>query len=123
MVARSAFTQLRFHYWLVVLVVFGLVVLFVSPPVLAALAGVRLLRDATVDGWALRALVCALGAWAVEARLLHPFVRHHRVSAIYSLSLPFSSLLYAGMTASSAWRHLRGEGAAWKGRRYEAPGE
>jgi hopene-associated glycosyltransferase HpnB len=123
MVARSAFTQLRFHYWLVALVVLGLVVLFVSPPVLAALAGTRLLKDTPVDGWALRALVCALGAWAVQARLLHPFVRHHRVPAIYSLSLPFASLLYAGMTASSAWRHRRGQATAWKGRSYEAPGE
>lgn len=123
MVARSAFTQLRFHYWLVALVVLGLAVFFMSPPLLAAIAGARLLADASIDPFALRALLCALGAWVVQARILQPFVRHHRVPAVYSLSLPLGSLLYAGMTASSAWRHFRGRGTAWKGRSYEAPGE
>ena len=36
----------------------------------------------------------------------------------FALAMPLSAALYTGMTISSALRHHRGAGAAWKGRSY-----
>ncbi len=33
-------------------------------------------------------------------------------------TLPLAGVLYGGMTMTSAWRHLSGRGARWKGRSY-----
>ena len=101
MVARSAFTQLRHRYWLVGLVVLGLGLFFSSPPLIAAVAGVLVISSDSADPFALRSLLCALGAWAIQTRVLAPFVIHHRVPFVYSASLPFASVLYAAMTWSS----------------------
>ena len=119
MVSRSAFVQLRYRYELVLLVVLGLVVFFVSPPLLATIAGARLLRQPVVDPVAVRILAVALAAWLIQFRCLHPYVRHHRVPFWYAFLLPLAALLYAGMTVSSGWNHLRGRGVRWRGREYD----
>jgi pyruvate-formate lyase len=41
-------------------------------------------------------------------------------SPVWALALPVSAALYTAMTVSSAVRHHRGHGAAWKGRAYGA---
>lgn len=128
MVARSAFVQLRHRWDLLVAVLVGLALFVVSPPFVAAIAAGTLVGGAVggagngsggdSEGSAALALIAALGAWALEARALWPAVRHHRVSGLWSWTLPFASILYGGMTASSAWSHLTGRGARWKGRAY-----
>jgi hypothetical protein len=45
-------------------------------------------------------------------------LRHHGRHALESLLLPVAAALYLLMTVDSAWRHRRGGGAEWKGRRY-----
>jgi hypothetical protein len=54
----------------------------------------------------------------LQGILYLPAVRHERVWAPYAATLPLATLLYAYMTAVSAWRHWTGRGASWKGRTY-----
>ncbi len=114
MVRRSAFVQLGYRWSLLVLVLVGLVLLIVSPPfvLVAALA-------AGFSPWA--AWAAGL-AWGLQAALLWPYVRHHRVPRVFAFTLPFASLLYGLMTWTSALDHFRGRGSRWKGRSYGAPG-
>ncbi|MHB8506961.1 MAG: glycosyltransferase, partial [Acidimicrobiales bacterium] len=109
MVARSAFTQLRYSAVLLALTVAGLALLYLAP-VAAVVAG-------AVTG---RPLVLAAGAvaWGVMAATYLPMVRYHRLGVAWALSLPAAAALYAGMTADSARRHWTGAGVEWKGRRY-----
>jgi hopene-associated glycosyltransferase HpnB len=118
MVARSAFVQLRHRWDLLLAVLAGLAVFVVAPPFLAAAAGWELWVGASPGTSFTRALAAALGAWTLEAVALWPAVRHHRVPGAWAWTLPFASILYGLMTASSAWNHLRGHGARWKGRLY-----
>lgn len=122
MVSRSAFVQLRHRWDLLLAVLVGLGVFVVAPPFLAAVAGWKLWVGASPGASTARALAAALGAWALEAAALWPSVRHHRVPGGWAWSLPFASILYGLMTASSAWNHLLGRGARWKGRTYRSNG-
>jgi hopene-associated glycosyltransferase HpnB len=115
MVARSAFDQLHYRYGLLFLVLLGLLILVASPPVLA-LAGALKTVSGTASASAGRALMWAVLAWGLEALALLPWVRHHRVPAIYAHGLPLAAVFYGLMTAGSAWSHLTGRGTRWKGR-------
>jgi hopene-associated glycosyltransferase HpnB len=119
MVARSAFVQLDYRWSLVVLVLVGLSLFFVSPPAVLV-AGVSLAavggESAQLAGGA-SAVIAAL-TWTLQALQLAPSVRHHGLSRTWALALPFASLLYAGMTLSSALSHGSGRTASWRGRQY-----
>lgn len=118
MVARSAFTQLQHRWSLVWLVVVGLFAVIVSPPlVLAAAAVFRLATGDTPDPL-IPAAWAAAATWLLEAIVMLPWVRHHRVPVVYAFSLPLAGVLYAAMTVGSAWAHQQGRGATWKGRSY-----
>ncbi|HEX6443599.1 MAG TPA: glycosyltransferase [Streptosporangiales bacterium] len=113
MIARSAYTQLRYSPLLLGVTVLGLALLFLVPPVSAvvgALAG-----DVPV-------LLLGVAAWLVMAASFVPMLRYHRLPVSTALLLPAVAVLYASMTVDSARRHLSGRGAAWKGRSYSAPG-
>jgi hopene-associated glycosyltransferase HpnB len=116
MVARSAFTQLRHSYGLLALTVAGLALTYLVPPVAIIVGAAGL---ATGGG---AASVVALGAgaaaWAVMAATYAPMLRHHGRPPAASLLLPVAAGLYLLMTVDSARRHLRHDGAEWKGRRY-----
>ena len=118
MVSRSAFVQLRYNWLLLAAVVAGLLLFVASPPLLAAMAAWEVWAPEGASGSAQRALLWSLFAWALEARALRPYVRHHRVPVGWSLALPFASVLYASMTVSSALDHALGRGSRWKGRSY-----
>jgi hopene-associated glycosyltransferase HpnB len=119
MVARTAFVQLRHRWDLLVLVLLGLLVFVGSPPFVAGAA----LFQATAGEMsisALAALALSLAAWALQASLLLPAVRHHRAPSGFALGLPLAGIFYALMTASSAWAHATGHGPRWKGRSHPA---
>lgn len=109
MVSRSAYAQLRHNVLLLAGTVLGLLLLF-AVPVAATVAGA-----VTAHWW-----TCALGAaaWLLQAGTYLPMLRYYRQPAVAALALPFTALLYAGMTVDSAIAHHRGRGAAWKGRTY-----
>jgi hopene-associated glycosyltransferase HpnB len=114
MVARSAYTQLRYSPALLVAVLAGLAWLYLLPPV-AAVAGLA----ALLTGGGTGAAWCAaagLAAWSMQAITYVPVLRLYRLSWLRAPGLPLVALLYAGMTADSARRHHAGRGGAWKGR-------
>ncbi|HYW55156.1 MAG TPA: glycosyltransferase, partial [Dongiaceae bacterium] len=109
MIARTAYTQLRYSPVLLVGTIAGMLLLYYVP-VAAALAGVRRRRaDLALPG--------AL-AWGLMAFAYAPTLRLYGVPRRGALALPFAALLYTAMTLDSARRHARGRGGFWKGRAF-----
>ena len=106
MVARNAFTQLRYSPVLL-LVVSAIFVLACGMPLLALVAfpgvGVKLLGG--------------LGFAAMAASYL-PTLRYYGLSPLLALPMPAIGALYLAMTWSSAFRYWRGRRSQWKGRVY-----
>lgn len=109
MVARTAFTQLRHSPWLLALTLVGLALVFLAP---AALLVASLLG---AGAWP-----AAAGALAMAAMVAAyaPTLRLYGRPWWQGLALPAAAALYGAMTVSSAIRHWRGRGGAWKGRTY-----
>ncbi|RIL08028.1 MAG: glycosyl transferase family 2 [Proteobacteria bacterium] len=107
MVARSAFTQLRHSLAIVAGTALGLALLYLLPPL--ALATLPLHRDVA-------AAALGAGAWLLQAATFAPTLALYERRAVWGLALPVAGALYLGMTIDSARRHLRDEGATWKGR-------
>ena len=118
MVARSAYTQLRYSPFLLAGTIIGLAWLYVVPPVsaIAGLAGLAGLG--ALAGGAGPALCAAAGpaGWAVMTATFVPMLRLYRLSPLRAPGLPVIAVMYAAMTADSARRHYAGRGGAWKGR-------
>ena len=114
LVARSAYTQLRYSPVLLAGVVAGLAWLYLLPPV-AGLAGLAALAagGGAAAGWCAGA---GLTGWAVMTVTYVPVLRLYRLSPLRAPGLPFVALLYAAMTVDSARRHYAGHGGEWKGR-------
>jgi hopene-associated glycosyltransferase HpnB len=114
MVARSAYTQLRYSPPLLAGTVAGLLWLYLLPPV-AGLAGLVALAagGGPAAGWVAAA---GLAGWAVMAATYLPVLRLYRLWWLRAPALPLVALLYAGMTVDSARRHHLGRGGEWKGR-------
>jgi hopene-associated glycosyltransferase HpnB len=121
MVARSAYTQLRYSPALLAGTVVGLCWLYLLPPV-AALGG---LAAAAAGGrppgpavWWLAA--AGLAGWALMVLSYLPVLRLYRLSPLRAPCLPVIALLYTAMTVDSARRHRMGRGGEWKGRAVQA---
>lgn len=109
MVARTAYTQLRYSPLLLAGTVVAMLVLYVAPPA-AVLAGtVRRRADVALPG--------AL-AWAAMTVAYAPTVRRYRRPWPLALTLPLAGILYTAMTLDSARRHARRTGGSWKGRHF-----
>jgi hopene-associated glycosyltransferase HpnB len=119
MIARSAYTQLRYSPALLAGTIAGLMLEFAVPPV-AAVAGLAALALGGGDaaGWAAGA---GLGAWALLSASYLPMLRLYRLSPLRGPTLPLIGLLYAAITVDSARRHYSGRGATWKGRPVRSP--
>jgi hopene-associated glycosyltransferase HpnB len=114
MVARSAYTQLRYSPALLAGTILGLLWLYALPPV-AGLAGVV----ALALGGGPAAAWCAgagLAGWALMTASFVPMLRLYRLSPLRAPGLPLIAVLYAAMTLDSARRHYAGRGGEWKGR-------
>ncbi len=118
MVSRSAFVQLRYRYDLLALVILGLAVFVVAPPLLIVAGGASAATGAVSVPAGLRIMIWAGAAWLLQVLSLLPSVRHHRVASVFGFTLPVAGALYGLMTLSSAWSHLSGRGTRWKGRSY-----
>jgi hopene-associated glycosyltransferase HpnB len=112
MISRSAYAQLRHSPPLLAGTVLGLAIVFLVPPLAAALGAI-------VGNVA----VASLGAagWLLLAGLYVPMLRYYRQPLWLAPALPFVAALYLAMTVDSAWAYYRGHGAAWKGRTYPKP--
>ncbi len=120
MVARSAYTQLRYSRAALAATVVGLAWLYLLP-VAATIAGLVLL----VGGPGLSGVAAARASWLAAAGFVAwalmsvtyvPVLRLSRLSVLRAPCLPLIGALYAAMTISSARRHHAGRGGEWKGR-------
>jgi hopene-associated glycosyltransferase HpnB len=107
MIARTAFTQLRYSTALLALTLLGLTLVWLVPAA-AMVFG---------HGWE---RVCGLAAFALGAITYMPSLRRYGRSRCWSLALPLIALFYMAATAASALNHWRGAGASWKNRAYGA---
>lgn len=99
MISRTAFTQLRYSFWLLLGTIAGLVVTYVAPPALAF----------SGSWW-------GMAAWALMTAAYYPATRFYRVSPLWAPALPAIAAFYLGATVHSAIAHWRGRGGLWKGR-------
>ncbi len=109
MVARTAFTQLNYSPFLLVVTVIGMKLVYLIPS-LGIILGV-------IFGW-WEVLAIALLARLLMFLAYLPIVRFYQLSPIYAMGLPTIALIYILITIDSAWRHWRGRGGYWKGRIY-----
>ena len=114
MVARSAYTQLRYSPALLTATLLGLAWLYAVAPA-AAITGLAGLA-AGAGPAAAWCLLAGLAAWALMAISYLPVLRLYRLRLWRAAVLPLIALLYAAMTADSARRHQAGRGGEWKGR-------
>jgi hopene-associated glycosyltransferase HpnB len=103
MIARSAYTQLRYSPLLLAGVALAMTLVFLAPPVLALAA----------DG---AARWMAAAAWALMAASYVPALKYHGRSPLWAPALPLVAAFYLGATLDSARRHWAGRGGEWKGR-------
>jgi hopene-associated glycosyltransferase HpnB len=114
MVARTAYTQLRYSPALLGATITGLLWLYAGPPVAAA-GGLAWL--AAGGGTAAAALAgTGLAGWVLMSVGYLPMLRLYRLSPARAPSLPLIAVIYAAMTADSARRYHLGRGGQWKGR-------
>jgi hopene-associated glycosyltransferase HpnB len=103
MVARSAYAQLGYSPALLCGTVFGMVIVYAAPPLLACFAHGP-------------ARIMAAAAWLLMAIAYQPMLRFYRLSPIWGLLLPTTGACYTVFTMDSAIQHWRGRGGMWKGR-------
>jgi hopene-associated glycosyltransferase HpnB len=109
MVARSAFTQLRYSAWRLLVATALLAVTLLAPVVgVVAAAAAADMRLALVAG----------AAWMALAAAYWPVVSFYRLPAIFAATLPIAAALFLAMTWSSAIGYWRGIRARWKARDY-----
>ena len=119
MIARSAYTQLRYSPALLAGTIAGLCWLYLLPPA-ATLGGLA----AAAAGGNPAAWWCAgagLAGWGTMTVTYGPVLRLYGLSPLRAPCLPLIALLYAAMTLDSARLHRAGRGGEWKGRAI-APG-
>lgn len=103
MVVRSAYAELRYSPFRLILAILGLALTFLVPP-LATLAADGIAR------------IAGLAAWAMMAFSFVPIARLYGIGAWHGVVLPAIAALYGVFTVESAVRSWRGEGGLWKGR-------
>ncbi|UCG14822.1 MAG: glycosyltransferase [Deltaproteobacteria bacterium] len=105
MVARTAFTQLRYSGFMLALCTVFMVASFWLPPVGLLIPSV---------------MAKALSALALGAMMLSylPTLKFYGISFLWALTMPLIGTLYLAMTWTSAVNHWLGAGSHWKGRDY-----
>jgi hopene-associated glycosyltransferase HpnB len=116
MIARSAYTQLRYSPALLAGTIAGLLLLYAAPPA-GAIAWVALAASGGQGGSATAiAGAAGLTGWALMSVSYVPMLRFYRLSPLRAPTLPLIAMLYAAMTADSARRHYSGRAVSWRGR-------
>jgi hopene-associated glycosyltransferase HpnB len=106
MIARTAFTQLRYSPWLLMLTLLSLAIVWWVPAAMM-LAG---------SGWP---FACGTAAFALSTLSYLPTLVRFNRSPLWALALPVIALFYMAATFGSAVNYWRGRGARWKSRAYE----
>lgn len=105
MVARCAFTQLRYSWLLLIFCTLLMMVAFVFP-VMAVLS-----MDFRTTLWGALSLLIMYLCYL-------PTLIYYRINPLWGICMPIIGILYMLMTWTSAWRHLFKSGSRWKNRSY-----
>ncbi len=108
MVSRTAYTQLHYSPWLLLICVALLGISFIMPLVGLFFPG--------------PAQIMAIGAIIAMALSYVPTLHYYHLSQFWLLTLPLAAILFTLMTIDSARQHISGRGTQWKQRRYSEPG-
>jgi len=103
LIARTAFTQLRYSGLLLFGTVLGMLLTYIVPVVLVF--------DTVPFVWRMSFL-----AWALMTVTYLPTVRYYRLSPLWAALLPLAAAFYSYATCLSAVRYWLGRGGQWKGR-------
>jgi hopene-associated glycosyltransferase HpnB len=103
LIARTAFTELRYNPLLLLGTLLAMFLTYVAP---VALLFARDLVPRLFGGI----------TWILMSLLYRPTVRFYGLSSGWALFLPLSALFYTYATVLSAARYYAGRGATWKGR-------
>jgi hopene-associated glycosyltransferase HpnB len=103
LIARTAFTQLRYSPLILVGTLAGMFLTYVAPVVLL------FVNDST-------ARTLGVVAWLWMTLSFLPTVRFYRLSAAWAPLLPLTAVFYTYATWLSAVRYWMGKGGLWKGR-------
>src|SRR5262245_37152816 len=103
MIARTAFTQLRYSALKLFGTLFGLSLIFLVPVALTFAPQNKI--------W-----LPALLAWCLMTASFLPTLTFYRLSPIWAPLLPLAALFYSYATLLSAIRYWLGRGGQWKGR-------
>jgi hopene-associated glycosyltransferase HpnB len=106
MIARTAFTQLRYSALALAGTIAALTLVWLVP-VAAMLAAHGLPR------W------CGLAAFVLAALSYQPSLRRYQRSSLWAGGLPLIALFYIAATIASACHHWFGTGTQWKRRAYQ----
>lgn len=107
MVARTAYTQLNYSIFLLLVCTFLMISLFWFAPIGSFLT----------EEWL--GVMIGLFTWLAMLVAYIPTLRFYRRSLLWGIALPLIGCLFLLMTWTSALKYWRGERALWKNRRYE----
>jgi hopene-associated glycosyltransferase HpnB len=105
MIARTAFTQLRYSALLLLLTLIGLTLVWLVPVWAILWAG----------SWE---RVAGFATFVLAALSYQPTLRRYRCSPLWALALPLIAAFYMAATVGSALNYWLGRGARWKNRAY-----
>jgi hopene-associated glycosyltransferase HpnB len=103
MIARTAFTQLRYSGLLLLGTIVGMILTFILPVVLTF--------SSSRQVWPF-----ALAAWCLMTSAYLPTITFYKMRPLWAASLPIAALFFTFATCLSAVRYWRGKGGQWKGR-------
>lgn len=103
LIARTAFTQLRYSALILAGTLAGMFLTYVAPVLLF------FSHDST-------ARILGLAAWILMSVSFLPTVRFYRLSPLWAPLLPLTAVFYTYATWLSAARYWMGKGGSWKGR-------
>jgi len=109
MISRCAFAQLNYSAGFLAVLMLGMAITYLTPPLLVLLSH--------------SPLAIALGgvAWLGMAASFLPILKLYRCPPLVALLLPVIAAFYMAATFGSAVQFWRGRGGSWKGR-YQAAG-
>lgn len=108
MVARTAYTQLRYSVILLILCTIIMGAMFWAAPFIFLWMPIE------------EMVIVSLLAWSGMLLSYLPTLIYYQRSPLWAVALPIIGTLYLAMTWTSAIRYWRGERASWKDRRYES---
>jgi hopene-associated glycosyltransferase HpnB len=103
LVARTAFTQLRYSAPRLLATLVGMLATYVVPVVFSFVGGAVVWRT-------------SLAAWVLMTVTYVPTVCFYGLSPLWAPTLPVAAIFYSYATWLSAWRYWLGRGGQWKGR-------